>query len=319
MHTRVAKKRSRREIRTRTDTQGWGLHAIADNGWRKTTPGDGVVSNAEVDMNAVDRPLTGQVYATGRDARLAIRAGLHRAPTAGIAPGYVQGNLAVLPQALADDFFRFCHFNPKPCPLLAASEPGDPRLPALGEDLDIRTDIPLYRIWRNGQLVEEVTDLKSVWRDDLVAFVLGCSFSFEEALLDDGIPLRHIQEGTNVPMWRTNVPTTPAGPFHGPLVVSMRPMKPADAIRAVQITSRFPSVHGAPVHIGKPELIGIRDLSAPDYGDAVAVHDDELPVFWACGVTPQSVIAAVKPAFSITHAPGYMLVSDLKNSRLSVF
>jgi uncharacterized protein YcsI (UPF0317 family) len=269
-------------------------------------------------MNAITDPGTPRVHASGADARRAIRSGLHRAPTAGIAPGFVQANLAVLPKALADDFFRFCQFNPKPCPLLAASEPGDPRLPLLGEDLDIRTDIPRYRVWRNGELVDEVDNLNAVWRDDLVAFAIGCSFSFEEALIEDGIPLRHIEQGTNVPMWRTSIPTRAAGPFHGPMVVSMRPFKPADAIRAVQITSRFPSVHGAPVHIGKPELIGISDLGRPDYGDAVEVRDDELPVFWACGVTPQSVIAAVRPEFSVTHAPGYMLVTDLKNSRLSV-
>ena len=263
-------------------------------------------------------PTSRRTYASGREARAAVRDGLHRGPTSGIAPGYVQGNLAILPKGLADDFFRFCQFNPKPCPLLAASEPGDPRLPALGDDLDIRTDLPLYRVWRNGELVGEVEDLEAVWRDDLVAFVIGCSFSFEEALVEDGIPLRHIERGTNVPMYRTSVATRPAGPFRGPLVVSMRPLRPADAIRAVQITSRFPSVHGAPVHLGKPEMLGIADLGRPDYGDAVDIADDELPVFWACGVTPQSVIAAVRPEFGITHAPGHMLVTDLKNSRLAI-
>lgn len=269
-------------------------------------------------MNAVAAQQGNRIYATGREARLAVRRGEHRGPTAGIAPGYVQGNLAILPKALADDFFRFCQFNPKPCPLLAASEPGDPRLPALGDDVDIRTDIPLYRLWRNGEMVAEVSDLKDVWRDDLVAFLIGCSFSFEEALVEDGIELRHITCGTNVPMYRTNIQTKPAGVFHGPLVVSMRPLKPADAIRAVQITSRFPAVHGAPVHLGKPEMIGIKDIMKPDYGDPVEVKADELPVFWACGVTPQSVIAAAKPDFCITHAPGHMLVTDLKNSRLAI-
>jgi len=270
-------------------------------------------------MNAVAENAVPRIFDSGAEARRAVRRGDHRAPTAGIAPGFVQANLAVLPKALADDFFRFCQFNPKPCPLLAASEPGDPRLPLLGEDLDIRTDIPRYRVWRKGELVDEVDDLMQVWRDDLVTFAIGCSFSFEEALVEDGIRLRHIEQGTNVPMWRTSIQTRPAGPFHGPLVVSMRPLKPADAIRAIQITSRFPAVHGAPVHIAKPESIGIADLSRPDYGDAVEVKPDELPVFWACGVTPQSVIAAVRPEFSITHAPGYMLVTDLKNSRLAVF
>lgn len=269
-------------------------------------------------MNASQVQRNFRIYASGHEARMAVRRAEHRGPTAGIAPGYVQANLAILPKALADDFFRFCQFNPKPCPLLTASEPGDPRLPALGADVDIRTDIPLYRLWRDGEQVAEVADLKDVWRDDLVAFLIGCSFSFEEALVEDGISLRHIDQGTNVPMYRTSIATAPAGPFHGPLVVSMRPLKPADAIRAVQITSRFPAVHGAPVHIGRPEMIGIRDLANPDYGDPVEVKDDELPVFWACGVTPQSVIAAMKPDFCITHAPGHMLVTDLKNSRLAI-
>ena len=191
-------------------------------------------------------------------------------------------------------------------------------LPMLGADIDIRTDVPSYRVFRNGELVDEVTDIRALWRDDLVAFVLGCSFSFESALLEDGLPLKHVARGKNVPMYKTNIQTTPAGPFHGPTVVSMRPFKPADAIRAVQITSRFPSVHGAPIHIGKPELIGIRDLGKPDWGDAVEVADDELPLFWACGVTPQAVIAVARPEFCITHSPGAMLVTDLRNSQLSV-
>ena len=254
---------------------------------------------------------------TGVAARSMIRKGEYRGPTAGFAPGFVQGNLAILPSDLAADFHRFCQANPKPCPLLAVSDRGDPHIPALGEDLDIRTDLPGYRVWRNGDMVEEVADIRAYWRDDLVSFVIGCSFSFEQALTEAGIELRHISSGCNVPMYRTSVATVPAGPFRGPLVVSMRPMKPADAIRAVQITSRFPSVHGAPVHIGLPDAIGIRDLAKPDYGDAVEVRAGELPVFWACGVTPQSVIAAVKPPFCITHAPGSMLVTDLLNTRLA--
>ena len=256
---------------------------------------------------------------TGVAARSMIRKGEYRGPTAGFAPGFVQGNLAILPSDLAADFHRFCQANPKPCPLLAVSDRGDPRIPALGEDLDIRTDLPGYRVWRDGELVEEVPDIRAHWRDDLVSFVIGCSFSFEQALTEAGIELRHISSGCNVPMYRTSVATVPAGPFRGPLVVSMRPMKPADAIRAVQITSRFPSVHGAPVHIGLPDAIGIRDLAKPDYGDAVEVRAGELPVFWACGVTPQAVIAAVKPPFCITHAPGSMLVTDLLNTRLAAF
>jgi len=255
--------------------------------------------------------------AAGSRERLRIRAGDFSGTTAGLAPGNVQANLVILPRALAHDFLRFAQANPKPCPVLAVSEPGDPRLPGLGADLDIRSDLPRYRVWRRGELVEEPFDLFDVWGDDLVSFALGCSFSFEEALVEDGIELRHITCGSNVPMYRTNIPCAPAGPFAGPLVVSMRPLKPNDAIRAIQITSRFPSVHGAPIHIGLPETIGIKDLAKPDYGDAVPVESDELPVFWACGVTPQAVIAEVRPDFSITHAPGCMLITDLRNTQLA--
>lgn len=255
---------------------------------------------------------------SGLAARLAIREGLHRGPTAGLAPGFVQGNLAILPERLAADFLRFCQLNPKPCPLIGSSAPGDWHVPALGEDLDIRTDIPRYRVWRNGELIAEPEDIRDYWRDDLVSFVIGCSFSFEEALMADGIEMRHIALNRNVPMYRTSIATTKAGPFHGPMVVSMRPLKPADAIRAIQITTRFPAVHGAPVYIGKPELIGIKDIAKPDYGDAVPVREDELPVFWACGVTPQSVIATMKPEFCITHYPGSMLVTDRKNTEFAI-
>ena len=255
--------------------------------------------------------------AAGSRERLRIRAGDFSGTTAGLAPGNVQANLVILPMALAHDFLRFAQANPKPCPVLAVSEPGDPRLPGLGADLDIRSDLPRYRVWRRGELVEEPFDLFDVWGDDLVSFALGCSFSFEEALVEDGIELRHITCGSNVPMYRTNIPCAPAGPFAGPLVVSMRPLKPNDAIRAIQITSRFPAVHGAPIHIGLPETIGIKDLAKPDYGDAVPVESDELPVFWACGVTPQAVIAEVRPDFSITHAPGCMLITDLRNTQLA--
>jgi uncharacterized protein YcsI (UPF0317 family) len=255
--------------------------------------------------------------AAGTRERLRIRAGDFSGNTAGLAPGNVQANLVVLPKALAHDFLRFAQANPKPCPVLAVAEAGDPRMPGLGQDLDIRSDLPRYRVWRCGELIEEPTDLFDVWRDDLVSFALGCSFSFEHALLEEGIELRHITRGSNVPMYRTNVACTPAGPFAGPLVVSMRPLVARDAIRAIQITSRFPSVHGAPVHIGLPEAIGIRDLAKPDYGDAVLVKSDELPVFWACGVTPQAVIAAVRPDFCVTHAPGSMLITDLRNTTLA--
>ena len=265
--------------------------------------------------NVGTKPIT---LDTGLAVRLASRSGALDTPTAGLAYGYAQGNLAILPKDYAEDVLRFCQANPKPCPLLGVSEAGDHRIPAIGEDLDIRTDIPRYRVWREGELIDEPRDVTSVWRDDLVSFVIGCSFSFEEALLAADVPLRHIELNCNVPMYRTNVQTRRAGRFHGPLVVSMRPMKAAQAIRAVQVTSRMPAVHGAPVHLGFPEQIGIKDIAKPDYGDAVPVEKDELPVFWACGVTPQAAIAAVRPPFAITHAPGYMLVTDLKNAQLSV-
>jgi uncharacterized protein YcsI (UPF0317 family) len=250
-------------------------------------------------------------------ARLACRAGM-ATTTAGVANGFVQGNLAILPEKLAASFHRFCQLNPKPCPVIGMSDVGNPHIPSLGIDLDIRTDVPRYRVWRDGEVADEPTDIMAHWRDDLVAFVLGCSFSFEEALLEDGIELRHITCNATVPMYRTSIATVAAGPFHGPMVVSMRPMKPANAIRAIQITTRFPAVHGAPVHIGKPELIGIADLMKPDYGDAVPVNADEIPVFWACGVTPQSVVATVKPEFCITHYPGSMLVTDRRNTEFAI-
>src|SRR5215831_9082656 len=250
-------------------------------------------------------------------ARLDCRAGM-AVTTSGIANGYVQGNLAILPEKFASDFHRFCQLNPKPCPIVGMSDVGNPMIPALGADLDIRTDLPGYRIWHDGEVVEELTDITGHWRDDLVAFVLGCSFSFEEALMAEGLPIKHIERKVRVPMYRTNIACEPAGPFAGPMVVSMRPFKPADAIRAVQITTRFPNVHGAPVHLGHPHAIGIADINKPDYGDPVPVEADEIPVFWACGVTPQSVIAAAKVPFAITHAPGLMLVTDLKNTELAV-
>jgi uncharacterized protein YcsI (UPF0317 family) len=258
------------------------------------------------------------VAQTGLDARLAIRSNQHDGPTNGMAPGFVQANLAILPRALAEDFMRFCQLNPRPCPLIGVGAPGDWRLPALASDLDIRTDLPRYRVWRDGAVIDEPQDLMRWWRDDLVTFAIGCSFSFEQALIEDGIELRHFTCDCTVPMYRTSVECAPAGPFRGKLVVSMRPMTPAAAIRAVQITTRFPSVHGAPVHLGKPELIGIADIAKPTWGDAVPIHDDEIPVFWACGVTPQSVIADARPDFCITHYPGAMLVTDRRNTEFAI-
>jgi uncharacterized protein YcsI (UPF0317 family) len=252
------------------------------------------------------------------DIRLTARSGTLSGPTANLAPGFVQANLAILPRQLAYDFLLFCQRNPKPCPLLGVSDAGVAIIDALGHDLDIRHDVPRYRVWRDGELVDEPTDISDIWRDDLVTFAIGCSFSFEEALLSVGIPIRHIEESRNVPMYRSSIETVAAGVFSGPQVVSMRPMTPQDAIKAVQVTSRFPSVHGAPVHIGNPSDIGIDDISRPDYGDAVTIKTGEVPVFWACGVTPQAAITRARPAFCITHAPGHMLVTDLINADLSI-
>ena len=262
-------------------------------------------------------PARCDAASTGLSVRLAARRGELRGHTGGLAGDYVQGNVVILPKSLGPDFLSYCQNNPKPCPLLAVGEPGDPMIAALGADVDIRTDVPRYRVWEHGELVDEPTDIRSLWRDDLMSFVIGCSFSFEHALVTNGIPLRHVEQGRNVAMYRTNIETTPVGPFRGPMVVSMRPMSTADAIRAVQITSRLPKVHGAPVHFGDPARIGILDLAQPDYGDPVEVRPDEIPVFWACGVTPQAALTFAKPAFCITHAPGAMLVTDLLNRELS--
>lgn len=255
---------------------------------------------------------------TAEDVRQAARSGALSGQTSGLAPGFAQANLVVLPRETAADFLHFCQRNPKPCPLLDVTAPGDPVPRRAAPTADLRTDLPRYRVWREGELVEEPTDISAIWRDDFVSFVIGCSFTFEAALLRAGVPVRHIELGCNVPMYRTNVPCAPAGIFHGPLVVSMRPLKPAAAIRAVQITSRYPAVHGAPVHLGFPEQLGIADLLRPDFGDPVPIAVDELPVFWACGVTPQAAIMAARPPMVITHSPGCMFVTDLRDEELAV-
>ena len=226
------------------------------------------------------------------DVRAAIRAGEWTGPTAALAPGYAQANLVALPAADAFDFLRFCVANPRPCPILEVGEPGEPEPVQTAPGADLRTDLPRYRVHRDGEMTDEVDDVRDVWREDLVAFLLGCSFTFERALLAAGLPVRHIEQGVNVPMYTTAIACRPAGRFAGPLVVSMRPMTPRQAIRATEITSRYPSAHGAPVHIGDPEAIGIAALATPQYGDPVEIRDGEVPVFWACGVTPQAVAAA---------------------------
>lgn len=250
---------------------------------------------------------------TGAEARRQFRAG-NLAPftqTTGMARGFMQGSPVIVPGDLAVDFATFCQRNPKPCPVVATSALGDPSLPTFGRDIDVRTDIGGYRIWRDGELVEEVTEISDLWRDDFVTFVIGCSYSFEDALLADGLELRHISQGVCVPMYMTDIPLVPAGPFSGHTGVSMRPFKAADAIRAIEITSRFPLTHGTPVHIGDPSLIGIEDLSDPLVGDPVSVRADELPVFWGCGITPQYALLQARPEIAITHKPGCLLVGDV--------
>lgn len=244
------------------------------------------------------------------EARAAIRSGAWRRPTAGLARAHAQANLVVLPREHAFDFLLFCQRNPKPCPLLEVLDPGAVE-PTCAPGADLRTDLPRYRVWRDGRLAAEPTDVRDLWRDDLVSFLIGCSFSFEAPLVAAGLEVRHLTEGRNVPMYRTNRPTRAAGPFRGPLVVSMRPFTPADAVRAVEVTARLPQVHGAPVHVGEPAALGIADLGRPDYGDPVTVRPGELPVFWACGVTPQAALLEARLPFAITHAPGHMLVTDL--------
>ncbi len=243
--------------------------------------------------------------------RRAIRAGHYSGHTAGLAMGFLQGNVAILPADYALDFFRFCQRNPKPCPLVGVSDTGNPNMFTLGRDIDIRSDVPKYNVYRDGELVEDRTEIFDLWDDAFVAFVLGCSFSFEEALIAEGIRLRHIDNNLTVSMYRTSMETSPAGPFGGPVVVSMRPMRTTDAIRACAITARFPHAHGKPVHLGDPTEIGIRDIAAPEWGEPAVFLDGEIPVFWACGVTPQAAIQSAKPPICITHAPGSMLITDI--------
>lgn len=247
------------------------------------------------------------------ELRAAIRAGQFSGPTAGYCPGYAQANLAVLPRDLAFDFLLFTQRNPRACPVLEVGDPGSRSLSFLAKDCDIATDIPKYRLYRKGVLEGEYQDVVSLWRNDFVAFLIGCSFSFEAELLEAGVPVRHIEEGRNVPMYRTNIACAPAGVFSGNMVVSMRPILHNLVVKATEITASMPRVHGAPIHIGYPEAIGINDIQHPDFGEAVSIRPGEVPVFWPCGVTPQDVIMRSKPEIAITHAPGHMFVTDIKN------
>ncbi len=251
--------------------------------------------------------------ATPAKARHIIREGRYNAPTSGLCPGFAQANLIVLPKEQAYDFLLFAQRNPKPCPLLEVTDVGQRMTQLCATNCDIATDFPRYRIYEEGKLVAEVDNVADYWRDDLVSFVIGCSFSFESELVEAGIEMRHNTQGRNVSMYLTDVECIPAGSMSGKMVMSMRPLPPDQVIKAVQISGAIPKVHGAPMHIGDPAAIGISDLSQPDFGDPVDIYPGEVPVFWACGVTPQSVVMNSKPPFAITHAPGCMLITDTKN------
>lgn len=250
---------------------------------------------------------------TPQQIRLLCRRGELQAPTPGLAPEYTQANLVILPQALAFDFLLFCDRNPQPCPVLDVTNVNDSEPRRIAPDSDIKTDLPKYRIYKHGELVEEVSDINNYWRTDFVGFLIGCSFSFEAALIKANIPVRHIEEGKNVPMYKTNIPCQSAGVFSTNLVVSMRPLTVQETIQAIQITSKFPKAHGAPVYFGNPVDIGIKDIHQPDFGDAVTIRTGEIPVFWACGVTTQTALENAKPEIAITHAPGHMFISDLRD------
>ena len=252
------------------------------------------------------------------ELRRLIRQGELARPTSGMAPGHVQANLVVLPRDLAFDFMLFCQRNPKPCPLIEVLDAGSTEPVQTAPGADLRFDVPKYRVYEGGELVDEPEEVSGYWREEMVSFLLGCSFTFEAALMDAGIRLRHVEEGTNVSMYLTNVETTPAGAFSGPLVVSMRPIPREKVVKAVQVTSRFPSVHGAPIHIGDPGSIGIRDIASPDFGDPSPVEEGEVPVFWACGVTPQAVAMSSKPPLMLTHSPGHMFITDLRDEEMAV-
>lgn len=252
------------------------------------------------------------------EVRQLIRKGEINRPTAGMSRGYAQGNLVILPKKLAYDFLLFTIRNPKACPVLEVTDIGGKEAKEIAPKSDLSTDIPKYRLYRNGKMIGEHKEIQSLWREDFVSFVLGCSFTFESALMESGIGVRHIEKGSNVPMYITNIPCKPAGIFSGPTVVSMRPIPRDKIVQAVQITSRYPKVHGGPIHIGNPEDIGIKNIDRPDFGDAVEIKGNEIPVFWACGVTPQAVAMKVKPEIMITHSPGHMFITDIKNHKLAV-
>ena len=260
--------------------------------------------------------ITPYIHQTPAQVRAAIRRGEIDFPTAGMCAGYAQANLVILPPEYAADFEEYTRLNPFPCPVLEIVK-GSPITHAMGEGASLVTDIPRYRVYENGVFTKELTDASAYWKEGYVGFLIGCSFSFEEALLSAGIPVRHIEQGCNVPMFKTSIATKKAGPFEGPMVCSMRPMTPEQARRAYEITAAMPNVHGAPVQIGHPEAIGVADVMKPDYGDPVEIREGEIPVFWPCGVTPQAAVENAKPPIVITHAPGHMFITDIRNADLN--
>jgi uncharacterized protein YcsI (UPF0317 family) len=250
------------------------------------------------------------------DVRTRVRSGEFTGPTSGVARGHAQANLVMLPEEYAFDFLKFCVRNPRPCPVLEVTDPGSPEPAVTAPGADLRTDLPRYRVFEGGELADEPTDVRSYWRDDTVAFLLGCSFTFETALVDAGLRLAHQEQGRNVPMYETSRECVPSGPFAGPMVVSMRPFRPDEVPQVVEISGRYPTMHGAPVHVGRPESLGIRDLDEPDYGESVELEGDQMPVFWACGVTPQAAARQARLPLMITHAPGHMFVTGMTNEEL---
>jgi uncharacterized protein YcsI (UPF0317 family) len=233
-------------------------------------------------------------------------------PTAGLAPGYVQANLVVLPGALSTDFKTYCRMNPRALPLLEVTEPGSPVPIRLAPSADLRTDLPRYRVYRDGAMSEEATDIVTLWHADFAAFLIGCSFTFDGILQANGIAVRHQETGCNVPMYVTDKMTEPSGAFSGPLVVSMRPIRREDVDRTIELTRSMPWSHGGPIQIGSSRRLGIDDLGRPDFGDPVTVEDGEIPVFWPCGVTAQAAATHSRIPLMITHAPGHMFITDLR-------
>lgn len=252
------------------------------------------------------------------EVRARIRRGEHAGPTGGLAPGYVQTNLVILPEEYAFEFLKFCVRNPKSCPILEVTDVGSPVPPSMAPEADLRTDVPRYRIYERGELTSEPTDISSYWRDDLVSFLLGCSFTFERALLGAGLRLAHLDQGRNVPMYVTGKECVPSGPFAGPMVVSMRPYRPDEVPLAVAVSGRYPMMHGAPVHVGDPDALGVRDLNEPEFGESIEIGDDEIPLFWGCGVTPQAVAMKASPSLMITHSPGHMFITDRLDAEYEV-